>query len=74
MNKKEFHRVGLDWHGWLFRETHFIGSLWLEANVAIKLPVLQTLDNIINFLKINPNIILFIMLFSLNIYEYPKYR
>ena len=40
--------VGLVWHGWLFKDTHFIGIFQLEINVSPKLPIMQILNNSIN--------------------------
>ena len=71
-NKKTLIRVHIAWcclalHVRLFKDTHFIGPLELEANDPPKIPVVQALNNSINSFLINPNIILSCV-FSLNIY------
>ena len=65
--------VGLAWHGRLLKDTRFIGPLELDANDLTKITAVKTFNNPINIFIINPNIILY-RVFSLNIYEYPKYQ
>ena len=65
--------LGLTWHGQLFRDTRFIRPLELESNVSLKRLVVKELNNPINIFLTNPNIIAYCV-FSLNIYEYPKYH
>ena len=36
---------GLPWEGWLFKDTHFIFPLGLEANDPLNLPIVQVLNN-----------------------------
>ena len=64
--------VGQACYGWLVKVTHFLSSWGLETNDLLKPLILQTLNNPINIFLINPNISYHI--FSLNIYEYPKYH
>ena len=40
--------VTLTWHGWLFRDTYFIGPLELKTNDSQKLTIMQALNNAIN--------------------------
>ena len=40
--------VGLAWHGWLFKDTYFMGIFKLETNNSPKLPIEQMLNNPIN--------------------------
>ena len=63
--------VGLAYHGWLFRDTHFIGPLELEADDSPNVPITQALNNSINIFVINSNIVLYLV-FLLNIYEYQE--
>ena len=65
--------VGLAWHGWLFRNTYFMGPVKLKASGSPKLPILQVLNNPINIFKINSKIIVY-GVFSSNIYECQKYH
>ena len=40
--------VNLAWHGWLFRDIHFLSSLELEANNRLKPTIAQRFKNPIN--------------------------
>ena len=54
-------------------DTYFLRPSELETNDSPKLPVKEDLNNSIKFFVINPNIISYCV-FSLDIYEYPKYH
>ena len=41
--------IGLVWYGWIFRDTNFINNLELKTNDSPKLPIIQALNNLINF-------------------------
>ena len=41
--------IGLVWYGWIFRDTNFINNLELKTNDSPKLPIVQALNNLINF-------------------------
>ena len=66
--------IDLALHGWFYRDTHFICPSELEANYLLKLTAMQTLNNLISIFLVNPNILFFHRICSLNIYEYLKYQ
>ena len=41
----------LKWHGWLFKDTHFIDPLELEASNLPKLLIIETITNPIKFFE-----------------------
>ena len=62
--------ASLAWQGQLFRDTHFILLLELQANGSLKLTIAQVLDNPINIFLMNSDIVLY-CIFLKNICRYP---
>ena len=62
-NKCQVSGVGINWHGWLFRNTHFKHHLELEADDSSRFPVVQAFNNSINIFLISVYFVFFPYIF-----------